>query len=137
MTMQWFAFKTGQEALALRAEQIQRVLDQFVLTPVPLMPPYHKGLLYDRGNVYDVIDPGVLLDGETAVESGPNSRIILLWDPCIRLALLTDMIVGPMEYDPQKVDPLSVSFADEAFRVLTPDRIWSLLTVEPDGPGQI
>ena len=115
--MEWFAFKAGDEYLGIEAQYIHRVVDEIKITPVPLLPPCHRGLMYYRGEVFDVIDIGGLLGkskaaGPPASQASPpakqseaararalragneNSRIILLKWSHKKLALAPDKIIG-------------------------------------------
>ncbi|MBW1691054.1 MAG: chemotaxis protein CheW [Deltaproteobacteria bacterium] len=107
--MEWFAFKAADKYLGIEAQYIHRVVDEVKVTPVPLVPHCHMGVMYYRGEVFDVIHIGSLLGQREALypptspepASGgrwraglENSRIILMKWPSKKLALLPDKIIG-------------------------------------------
>ena len=52
----WATFSLGEETLAVRVEDVQEVLMQQPLTPVPLAPAHIVGLLNLRGQIMPAID---------------------------------------------------------------------------------
>lgn len=52
----WATFRLGREMFAVSAEDIQEVMMQQPLTPVPLAPSYIVGLLNLRGQIMPAVD---------------------------------------------------------------------------------
>lgn len=72
---QWATFFVGGEMLALRVEDVQEVLMQQPLTPVPMAPPHILGLLNLRGWIMPAIDLRRRLG---FAERAPESEVKLL-----------------------------------------------------------
>ncbi len=49
-------FKLGSEEYAIKVEDVQTVLDEFAVTPVPNTPRFVQGVINLRGNIIPIID---------------------------------------------------------------------------------
>lgn len=158
--MEWFAFKGGDEYLGIEAQYIHRVVDEVKVTPVPLVPDCHRGLMYYRGEVFDVIHIGSLLGQREAVyppaspESSrwragdENPRIILLKWSSKKLALAPDHIIGLVSVEDNKrgqtVYAPSPAERDDGgqkekyvVRLIAPDHIWEKVSELSYGPHKV
>jgi chemotaxis signal transduction protein len=121
------------------------VVDEVDVAPVPLTPPCYAGVLYHRGELYDVVHMGALVrqrGGEpTPAKEAvvPATRIILLKWVNRKLALIPDEIRGMVWMDNGSLDkdsepgrPLELSA-----RLISPDQIWQWLTELSYGPDQV
>ena len=161
--MELFAFKTAEEYLGIEAQFIHRVVDDVQITPVPLVPSCHMGLIYYRGEVFDVIHVGSLLGQKEAVYN-ENSRIIFLKWSHKKLALVPDHIIGfiwikdtkgektfytprPPRLSPtEQDDPPATARHERAgggqkekytVRLITPDYIWKKVSGLSYGPYKV
>lgn len=161
--MEWFAFKAGDEYLGIEAQYIHRVVDEVKVTPVPLVPDCHRGLMYYRGEVFDVIHIGSLLGQREAVyppASGgrwraglENFRIILMKWSSKKLALVPDKIIGLIWVDDSKREQtvyapstarLSPAERDDGgqeeeyiVRLIAPEHIWEKVSELSYGPHKV
>lgn len=150
--MEWFAFKAGDEYLGIEAQYIHQVVDEIKVMPVPLVPFCHIGLMYYRGEVFDVIHIGSLLGQREAVYH-ENSRIILMKWSSKKLALVPDKIIGLIWVDDSKREQtvyapstprLSPAERDDggqegeyAVTLITPEHIWEKVSELSYGPHKV
>jgi chemotaxis signal transduction protein len=120
--------------MGIAARHVYRIVDDAAPAPVPLLPPCHMGILYYRGDLFDVIDLCQLLGGQ---DSGPCEKspyvILLKWGQR-KLGLLPDRIAG--------IRPIADADGDtvftqdgQAIRLITPEDIWQRLSELPYGHG--
>lgn len=134
--MQWFTFEAAGEHLAIEARHIYRVIDEVKVAPVPLVPSCHMGLIYYRGELFDVIEVGDLL-GQRTGKLKKNTRIILLrWDNK-RLALVPDKITGLIWMEAIEDKQSVYTQGEYTFRLLAPDEIWKTLLELSYGPHKV
>jgi hypothetical protein len=91
--MELISFKAGGEYMGMDAQYVHRIVNDEKVTPLPLVPSPHMGLMYYRGEVFDVIHVGSLLKGVEA-RYDQNTRVILLKWATKKLALVPDSIIG-------------------------------------------
>ncbi len=86
--MDVLTFQVGGKWYGLDAGVIHRIVEEYAVYPVPMMPSFYKGLLFYRGDLYDVIDLGVLLGDLPAT----GSRLMLFRWRHHTMAFLADAI---------------------------------------------
>ncbi len=95
-------FARGERAFAVPLSLVVQVLEAPRVTPVPLTPPSHVGLLYHGRALHPVLDMAVLY-GEPP---GAPARTVLLLDAGgIGVAVAADRILGPADGDAVVVRP--------------------------------
>jgi len=125
--MEWFVFKVADEYLGIAAANVYRVVEDPTITPVPLMPSCHMGLIYYRGEIFDVIDVvGLLKDGK-AVPEGRRRAILVKWSEK-KLALVPDDIMGILWVRDGKDTGTVYANGEYAARFVTPEQIWNRLS---------
>jgi chemotaxis signal transduction protein len=134
--LEWFAFKVADEYFAIEARHVYRVVEDARITPVPLAPPCHLGLIYYRGELFDVIDIVSLLR-EKRAGMKDNFRIILVKWSDKKLAMVPDGIVGLLWIEDGKDTDTVYAGGNFTARRVTPDYIWSTLLKPIYGPDKI
>ncbi|MBW1701850.1 MAG: chemotaxis protein CheW [Deltaproteobacteria bacterium] len=134
--MELFVFKSAEEYLGIEAHYVYRVVEEIQITPVPMTPPYHLGLIYYRGELFEVIDIVGLL-GSGKAEFKGNPRIILLKWSDKKLALISDRISGLLWIEDGKGRGTIFTEGNHSVRLVTPEHIWSKLLKLPYGPSKI
>jgi len=134
--MEFFTFKAADEYLGIEVHYIHRVVDEVKVTPVPFVPCCHMGLMYYRGELFDVIHVGSLMRQREAV-CGENPRVILLKWSHRKLALVPDHIVGLIWIDDSKRKQTVHAQGEHTVRLITPDEIWRKISVLPYGPHKV
>ena len=131
--MECFTFKTGSEYLGIHAQHIFRVLEDISITRVAGTPESYLGLMYYRGELYDVIDIVHLLDhGNTDLEK--KFRIILVKWSDKKLALVTDEIIGLFWIDDAEDNKTVIRKETYTVQLITPEEIWEKLLNLSYGP---
>jgi chemotaxis signal transduction protein len=101
--MDIFIFKAAGHYIGIEAKYIYRIADNVIIVPVPLMPDCYEGLIYYRGDLFDVIDMGRLMENEASMLQDDPYIILLKWDAG-KLGLIPDRIVG-MQWVEMKPGP--------------------------------
>ena len=129
--MECFTFKAADKYLGIEARHIHRVVDEATITPVPLLPFCHLGLLFYRGELFDVIDIGHLLGQEKGPKSSGergNYRAILLKWSQRKLALVPDEIIGITWIEDNNGEEGVYFQGGYKIQVITPEHIWEMLS---------
>lgn len=134
--MELFTFKAADEYFGIDARHVYRVVEDARITPVPLAPPSHLGLMYYRGELFDVIDVVNLL-GKRKENLNNKDRIILVKWSDKRMALVPDGIVGLLWIEDEKDTDTVYEGVNYTARRVTPEYIWSTLLKLSYGPDKI
>lgn len=139
--MELFTFKASDHYLGIETQYIHQIVAEIAITPVPLTPHCHMGLIYYRGELFDVIEIGSLLKKKNAASplvssehskqpsNQENSRIILLKWNQKKFALVPDKIIGLIWVDNNKSDSEHTVFTEQGYtvQIIAPDEIRELL----------
>ncbi|MFP4085629.1 MAG: chemotaxis protein CheW [Desulfobacteraceae bacterium] len=133
--MEYFIFETGGQSFGIDALCVYRVVDDLMITPVPLLPPYYRGLGYHRGELFHVVD-GRIFAGERQERPETPHIILLKWNRH-NLGLVPERIVGIKRM--AKTDPFETEYRVEGLRVkvITPEAIWKRMIRMDYGPGKV
>ena len=126
--MDCFVLEAAGKHMGIEARYVYRIANEVRLAPVPLLPACHVGIIYYRGDLFDVIDMGRLL-GEESYLINRNPYVILLkWDHR-KLGLIPDRIVG-LEWVEDTTDNLQTALTRDGrtIRIITPGEIWEILS---------
>jgi chemotaxis signal transduction protein len=134
--LELFTFKAADEYFGIDARHVYRVVEDARITPVPLAPPSHLGLMYYRGELFDVIDVVSLL-GKRKEDLKDKYRIILIKWSDKKMALVPDGIVGLLWIENGKNTDTVYDGVNYTARRVTPEYIWSTLLKLPYGPDKI
>jgi chemotaxis signal transduction protein len=131
--MDCFVFAAAGKYLGIEARYIYRVADDARPTPVPLVPSCHVGIVYDRGDLFDIIDVGRLLEKESCPPPDKRPYVILLkWDQR-KLGLIPDRIVGIKWIEDTNASQTVFTREGRAIQMITPGEIWKILSDLPYG----
>jgi len=124
--MDIFIFEAAGHYIGIEAKYIYRIADNVMIVPVPLVPACYEGLIYYRGDLFDVIDMGRLMENETSTLHDDPYIILLKWDTG-KLGLIPDRIVG-MKWVEDNGGTLTVfNKKGDTANLMTPDEIWNKL----------
>ena len=121
--MKLITFKINGEVLGLPSDYVYRVVDHVTITPVCLMPSFYLGLLHYRGELFDVLDIGLLLNKGKAAFSESRRLMIIRWAGR-KMAVAPGFIRGLVWIDGDDAEETSITQGGQAIRVLTPKAIW-------------
>lgn len=94
----WAIFSVADETFAVSVEDVQEVMLQQPLTPVPLAPPYISGLLNLRGQVMPAIDLRKRLGFDAREEGAVNSLLVLKTKDAL-VSVVVDSIGDVLDLD--------------------------------------
>ena len=134
--MEIVAFSIDGRLYGLDAQHVNRVIEKVNIFSAPFMPKCHIGLLFYRGELYDVINAGILFNQKTSVMD-PHSRIILLKWSRNKLAIIPDVVVGLVQIDEHAIDQGTSTAHGKMIDLITPDSLWTRLLYLSYGPGKI
>jgi chemotaxis signal transduction protein len=134
--MELFTFQARDQILGIDAQYVYRVVDDISIAPAPLSPACHLGLLYYRGELFDVIDIASLL-GQGKADVAGNFRIILVRWSGKKFALVPDRIIGLLCIEDKEKGQTVCAKENHVVRPITPDQIWNELLKLRYGPKKI
>lgn len=132
--MKLFTFKLGNDNFGIEAKYVYRVLDDVRITPVCLMPPFYLGLLYNRGELFDVIDLGVLLDKDVSLQENPRLMVIR-WENR-KLAISPGIIQGLVWIENDMERDALICEGGGMVHLITPKQIWEKMGRQLDRSGK-
>ena len=134
--METLVFKRSRLCLGIEIEFIRQIVDDLPVAPVPLTSPGYAGLIYHRGELFEVADLGVIMEKENAVKTRSNLNILLKWDQK-GIALAADEIIGLKLLEKDGNDPEKFTIEGKPIKIITPEGVWKMLSELPYGPCQI
>ncbi|MFH1955093.1 MAG: chemotaxis protein CheW [Pseudomonadota bacterium] len=119
-------FESAGKYFGIEARYIYRITDDVKTTPVPLVPSCHAGLIYYRGDLFDIIDFGRLMGKQISAPRVNPYIMFLKWDQR-KLGLIPDRIVG-IKYREDNNGSHTIFTKDEhSVQLITPGEIWKTL----------
>lgn len=101
----WSTFSLGDERFAIRAADVQEVMMEQPLTPVPLAPVHIVGLLNLRGQVMPAIDLRRRLNFASRPQGAGCAFLVLKTDEQL-ISIVVDAIGDVIEIEPDSWEPL-------------------------------
>ncbi len=133
--MECFIFEAADKYLGIEAQYIYRIADDIKPTPVPLVPPCYVGIVYYRGDLFDVIDIGCLL-GEDPLPQARSDEIIYVilikWEQR-KLGLIPNRIIGLEWLDDPDGSKTRFTREGRTIEMITPMEIWNRMVQRPFG----
>ena len=134
--MKFFVFKVRNELLGIESQYIHRIIDDSKATPVCLTPDYYEGLLYYRGELFDVINLASFF-GHPKKENIEILRIIILKWANKKMAIIPDDIIGMIWIEDDSENRTTYHYEGHVVRLLNPDDIWKKLIGLSHGSNKI
>lgn len=102
--MNYIQFQLGKKELyGIPYEKAKEVMNNFLLTPVPNLPPFIAGIINMRGTLISVVDLKILF-GISDTSDFNNSQIVITTKDKLIVGILVDNIIGNDLYDPSLLD---------------------------------
>ena len=97
--IQWVLFGLGEEEYAVSATQVQEIVRATVITVVPNMPPFVKGICNLRGKIVPIIDlkERFAIEGKT---DAAKARIIVAHIETQMVGFTVDSVTGVLRIAP-------------------------------------
>ncbi len=100
-------FESGELVLYISTKYVIEIINNHTITPLPLMPPYIKGIINLRGQVLPVVDIKQRMGKEPANYScGRDSCIIVLDIDSVSLGIIVDSVRQVIDIDFKNVRPI-------------------------------
>jgi len=131
--MECVIFDAAEKCLGIETEYIYRIADDIQVSPVPLTPPCCRGLIYFRGDLFDVIDVGSLMGKERSLPNGNPYVILLKWGQR-KLGLISDKIIGITWIEDNNGSRTVFTKEGRTVELITPEEIWKILSKLAYGP---
>jgi len=131
--MDIFIFEAAEKYLGIETAYIYHIVDDIQITPVPLAPSCYRGLIYFRGDLFDIIDAGSLMGGERSLLNGNPYTILLKWGQR-KLGLISDKIIGITCVEDNNGSRTVFTKEGRTVELITPEEIWKILSELPYGP---
>ena len=131
--MECFIFEAAEKCLGIEIEYIYRIADDIQVTPVPLAPPCYRGVIYFRGDQFDVVDVGSLMGGERSLLNGNPYIILLKWGQR-KLGLISDKIIGITWIEDNNGSQTVFTKEGRTVELITPEEIYKILSKLAYGP---
>ncbi len=131
--MECFIFEAAEKCLGIEIEYIYRIADDIQVTPVPLAPPCYRGVIYFRGDLFDVVDVGSLMGGERSLLNGNPYIILLKWGQR-KLGLISDKIIGITWIEDNNGSRTVFTKEGRTVELITPEEIYKILSKLAYGP---
>lgn len=91
-------FESGGLLLFIRTTYVIEIINDNSITPVPMIPPYIKGILNLRGQILPVVDIRLYM-GQEPLEYTSNTCIIVLQVDDISLGIIVDSVQQVIDID--------------------------------------
>ena len=101
--LQCVTFTLESETYGINVMQVQEVLREVEVAPVPGAPHYVIGIINLRGNVVSVIDARIRF-GLSTKDSDDMSRIIVIEVQHQIIGILVDSVAEVVDVDPSEID---------------------------------
>ena len=123
--MKLFTFKLGNDEFGIESKYVYRVIDDVRITPVCLMPDFYLGLLYHRGELFDVVDLGILMNRGVSCQA-PRRLAVIRWGDR-KLAISSGAIQGLVWIDDDMEREALISEKGCMIHLITPEQIWETM----------
>ncbi|MDZ7699607.1 MAG: chemotaxis protein CheW [Deltaproteobacteria bacterium] len=134
--MEYFVFKVRDRYFAIGAHYVYRIVDDLMVTPVPLLPACYEGLSYYRGELFDVVNADIIVGKEKEASKKSAYIILLKWDQH-NLGLIPDHIVGLKWIDEENPQETDLMVDGLLVKVVTPEAVWQSISGMDYGPEKI
>ena len=98
-------FESGNLVLYISTKYVIEIIDNHSITPLPLVPPYIKGIVNLRGQILPVIDIQQRMGKEAAKYTGKTCVIVLNIDS-VPMGIIVDSVRQVADIDLKEVHPI-------------------------------
>lgn len=100
-------FESGDLHLFISTEYVIEIINDHAITPVPVIPPYIKGIINLRGQILPVVDIRLYM-GHEATEYTSKTCIIVLQIDSVPLGIIVDTVQQVIDIDFAKIHSIPV-----------------------------
>jgi purine-binding chemotaxis protein CheW len=117
--MELLTFKVSGQTYAFRVEDIQEILRNQTITPVPGTAPFLSGITSLRGTIIPVMDMGRRLVMDKKYDYGNKAKIVVLYGPKGSIGVLLDSAVKVLTVAVTSVDWTYEGLSEEEMRFIS------------------
>ncbi len=114
--------------LAIEEVYVQQVLPIQPVTFVPGCPEYVRGVIYLRGKIESVIDPGLLV-GMPKKEDREEGRILLVENDSVRTGIVFNTVEDIVQVLASQIEPPMSSLSDALKPIVIGSFTWQNRTI--------
>jgi len=96
-------FRLGEQRYAIPLVQVVEIQPFEQYSPVPGVPPFIKGVMNVRGQIFTVVDLRVFFSVASGQASERGESILIVEDCGYRVGLLVDDVIGISRYQPSEI----------------------------------
>lgn len=103
----YLVFESGELRLFISTNYVIEIINDHPITPVPMIPPYIKGIINLRGQILPVVNIRLCMDHEET-EYTTKTCIIVLQIDSVPLGIIVDAVQQVIDIDPTKIHSIPV-----------------------------
>lgn len=100
-------FESGELRLFVSTDYVIEIINDHPITPVPVIPPYIKGIINLRGQILPVVDIRLYM-GHEGAEYNSKTCIIVLQIDSVPLGIIVDAVQQVIDIDFSKIHSIPV-----------------------------
>lgn len=100
-------FESGGLLMFLSTKYVTEIINNHPITPLPLVPPFIKGIINLRGRIFPVVDIRLCMGKEQMDYTG-KTCIIMLNVNSVTLGIVVDSVERVMDIDLDQVHPIPI-----------------------------
>ncbi len=105
-------FESGGLVMFLSTNYVIEIINDHSITPLPLVPPYIKGIINLRGQMLPIVDIRARM-GKPQAEYTSKTCIVVLEVDSVPFGIIVDSVRQVMDIDLQDVHPIPVKRQEE------------------------
>lgn len=105
-------FESGGLVMFLSTNYVIEIINDHSITPLPLVPPYIKGIINLRGQMLPIVDIRARM-GKPQAEYTSKTCIVVLEVDSVPFGIIVDSVRQVMDIDLQDVRPIPVKRQEE------------------------
>ena len=111
-TERFLTFSSDGLTIGVSTNYVIEIITNHIITMVPLVPNYVKGIINLRGQIIPIIDIRLRM-GKPSIEYTSSTCIIVLNINSISIGIIVDAVQQVMDIDQSKVSPVPVENQQE------------------------
>lgn len=98
-------FDSGELTMFLSTDYVTEIINNYPITPIPLLPAFVKGIINLRGQILPVVDIRVYM-GKPEIEYTSQTCIIVINVKSMPLGIVVDSVQQVLDIDLSQVQPI-------------------------------
>lgn len=98
-------FDSGELTMFLSTDYVTEIINNYPITPIPLLPSFVKGIINLRGQILPVVDIRAYM-GKPEIEYTSQTCIIVINVKSMPLGIIVDSVQQVLDIDLSEVQPI-------------------------------